>query len=139
MPKELRGVREEGEQFMRTTTRIRNLAFLGLLMTLVWAGPVNLRADSAVSSASSGGFFCGYGDCEITWTDCPGTWYWWSYPDGDAPPSPGDCTVKYEPSGEGCAVETSVDTTTRGNLYQWEGPEPQGSGVFWVCHQILPD
>lgn len=50
---------------MRSMRRIRNVAFLGLLVTLVWAGSANLSADS-------GGFFCGYGDCVLTYDDCYG-------------------------------------------------------------------
>ena len=52
---------------MRSIRRVRNLAFLCLLVTLVWAGSIDLRADS-------GGYYCGYGDCTLLYTDCNGSW-----------------------------------------------------------------
>lgn len=122
---------------MTTTKRIRNGAFLGLLLTLVWAGPIGLLADTDTSTSSSGGWFCGYGDCEITWTDCPGTWHYWSYPDGGTY-TYGDCLVEYEPSGGACSPDTNVDTSVSGNLYRWERELISGNW-WWACHQIIPE
>jgi hypothetical protein len=122
---------------MTTTKRIRNVAFLGLLATLVWAGPVSLRADTDSTNSESGGWQCGYGDCQITWTECPGTWNYWSYPDGGTN-GPGDCIVQYDPSGEACSVDNNVNTSATGSLYRWNR-SLIGGDWWWTCSQDYPE
>ena len=124
---------------MTTSRRIRNVAFLALLVTLVWAGPVTLRADYDSTTDPSGGFFCGYGDCQITWDDCPGTWNWYSWPDESAPPNPGDCAVQYVPSGEACSVDENIQTSVTGNLYRWGPRGLAGGNYWWTCYQLYPE
>jgi hypothetical protein len=56
---------EKGDRRMRTIRRIRNAAFLGLVVALAWGGQVKLSADS-------GGYFACYGNCTVLW-DCAGS------------------------------------------------------------------
>jgi len=98
---------------MRRMRRIRNVAFLGLLVTLICAGPVSLQADS-------GGFFCGYGDCTLTFDNCQGTWYYYSYPEQGLS-EPGDCLIFYEVAlleGGGGGSTCWVNLDVQG-IYTW--------------------
>ena len=97
---------------MRTLRRIRNVAFLGLVVTLAWAGQVKLSADS-------GGFYCGYGDCVLTYDNCEGTWDPHFYADPEAGNEPGDCLLIYDvallpPPGDTCYINAYAE-----GLYEW--------------------
>jgi hypothetical protein len=110
---------------MRTLRRIRNVAFLGLLVAVSWSEQATLSA--------AGGYFCAYGICEVTWTGCSGTWNKWDYPDQDAPDCLGCCTIKYTPGGSGnCDIEYDPQETTQG--YKMDYDE-QGGNHFWTCRQ----
>lgn len=86
--------------------RIRNVAFLGLLVTLVWAGQARVRADS-------GGFFCVYGYCQLTYygENCG--------------------NIKYEDiRGGNCEI-----TSTNSTECYWDSGCNEGSGAYWVQFQ----
>jgi hypothetical protein len=120
---------------MRTTRRIRNVAFLGLLIALIWAGPVTLRADS-------GGFYCGYGDCVLTYDNCFGTWTYYSYPDYGLT-EPGSCFIIYERAlcqqGGGGDCSCYINLADEGG-YWWSVPGQEdcpGSGQYcFACNQL---
>ena len=62
---DFKDIDEKGDRCMRTMRRIRNAAFLGLVVTLASAGQVKLSADQ-------GGYFACYGYCTVRW-DCADT------------------------------------------------------------------
>jgi hypothetical protein len=113
---------------MRTMRRIRNVAFLGLLLTLIWARPVDLRAHD-------GGFYCGYGYCTLTYDDCFGTWTRWDYR-GMGLQYPGECILRYEPAvgGEGTCYINYEDE----GPFEWyePAPVPCTGGRCFVCYQL---
>lgn len=106
---------------MRSMRRIRNVAFLGLLVTLIWAGSANLSADS-------GGFFCGYGDCVLTYYDCYGAWTPGSCGE------PGCCSWMYTPAMQGGGEVCYINYESSG-MFQWHY-EPCGENHCFVCYQI---
>jgi hypothetical protein len=111
---------------MRTMRRIRNVAFLGLVVTLAWAGQVDLRADS-------GGFYCGYGDCTLLYDDCEPppttTWTYFSYP-GPGLPNYGDCRIELRGGTQGCSVHLED-----GGLYKWTIADWGGGDLDFFCLQ----
>lgn len=116
---------------MRTMRRLRNSAFLALLVTLVWAGPVNLRADS-------GGYYCGYGDCTLTYDNCQGTWEVYNYPQYGLT-EPGSCFIIYNIAnlpypGDTCDVNLDDEGSFHWSI---EGdPDCPGEGqTCFACNQ----
>ena len=105
---------------MRSMGRIRNLAFLGLLVTLIWAGSVNLSADS-------GGFFCGYGECTLTYSNCYGSW---TYVGPPHLPN-GHCGIGYEPAMQGDDDPCYISLQSSG-AYYWVY-ETCGTGHCFLC------
>lgn len=110
---------------MTSSRRIRNVAFLALLVTLVWAGSVTLRADS-------GGFFCAMGDCMLLYDNCEGSWDYYEPPHENAPPCSGCCTIKLT-NNTGCSVQLYDEW-----IYRW-AEDPQGSTTFFYCYQFDPE
>jgi hypothetical protein len=116
---------------MRAMRRVRNLAFVALVVTLAWAGQAKLRAES-------GGFFCGYGYCTLTYDDCNGTWDYASYPDGGTT-EPGDCLIIYHPGliveGGGGGGGTCYINLSDSGGYYWSVSEQCGSDWCFACVQ----
>ena len=74
---------------------------VGIALALVVATGVRLRADS-------GGFFCGYGDCWLQYSDCD----WASYESTGG----GGCQVSVA-GNAGCSVQMACD----GGAFGWTG------------------
>ena len=123
---------------MQTIRRFRNLAFLSLVVAVALTSQAKLSADS------SGGFYCGYGDCTLTYDNCQGSWDAYYYPDNGAPSEPGDCMLVYhvalvpEP-GDTCYIHTDA----QGSVYHWplgdHGCEESacGQGTCWYCACVM--
>jgi hypothetical protein len=98
--------------------RIRNIAFLGLLVTLVWAGSVNLRADS-------GGYFCAYGYCMLTYDNCDGNWMHDTLPQGQ-------CVIRYQVLIAGGGGTCQINLAS-GSGYNWIVTEEGACGDDHWC------
>lgn len=112
---------EKGDRCMRTMRRIRNVAFLLLVVALAGTSQAKLSADD-------GGFFCGYGDCVLTYDNCEGTWEDYYYPDSRAGNEPGDCFIIYHAVltfGGSCYINLDDE-----GLYTWSVPGEDCSGTY---------
>jgi hypothetical protein len=118
---------------MRTMRRIRNVAFLGLLVTFVWAGPVSVRAED-------GGYYCGYGDCTLQYLNCQGVWTDYYYP-ALGLNNPQECILAYDkallpPPGDTCYVFLNDEGS-----YHWASEDPiacpELGGSNTVCFVCL--
>jgi len=117
---------------MRATRRIRNLAFVALIVTLAWTGQATLRAES-------GGFYCGYGLCTLTYDECIGTWEYHSYPDYGLSEL-GSCFIIYHPGilpeGGGGGGGTCYVNLDNGYGYHWSvAGDPCEGGYCFACNQ----